>query len=268
MPALLHFLAEYGVAFVALNVFAEALGVPVPAVPTLIVVGALARDGDISAGLVVLSGVAAALAADLVWFSFGRRYGGGALRIVCRLSLSPDACVRQTESLFTRLGARALLVCKFVPGLSAVSTPLAGASGMPLRTFLLADGAGSLLWVGSSVLMGALLHHKIDQALTALSSLGGWATAVLLGLLGLYVLWRLLDRWRFRRAFAMQRIAPEELAGRLSGDDPPQIFDVRSQAARQRDPRAIPGARHLEMVPVEGALTDLPPDCEIVLYCT
>ena len=130
MPALLHFLTQYGVAFVALNVFAEALGVPVPAVPTLVVVGALARDGDISAGLVVLAGVAAALAADLVWFALGRRYGGGALRIVCKLSLSPDACVRQTESLFTRLGARALLICKFVPGLSAVSTPLAGASGM------------------------------------------------------------------------------------------------------------------------------------------
>ncbi len=268
MPALLHFLAQYGVAFVALNVFAEALGVPVPAVPTLVVVGALARDGDISAGLVVLAGVAAALAADLVWFSLGRRYGGGALRIVCKLSLSPDACVRQTESLFTRLGARALLICKFVPGLSAVSTPLAGASGMPLRTFLLADGTGSLLWVGSSVLLGALLHHKIDQALAALSSLGGWATAVLLGLLGLYVFWRLLERWRFRRAFAMQRIAPEELAGRLGGEDPPEIFDVRSQAARLRDPRAIPGARRLEMDPRDGALAGVPPEREIVLYCT
>jgi membrane protein DedA with SNARE-associated domain len=231
-----------------------------------VVVGALARDGDISAALVVLAGVTAALAADLVWFSLGRRYGDGALRMVCKLSLSPDACVRQTESLFTRLGARALLFCKFIPGLSAVSTPLAGASGMPLRTFLLADGTGSLLWVGSSVLLGALLHHKIDQALVALSSLGGWATAVLLGLLGLYVFWRLLERWRFRRAFAMHRIAPEELAGRLSGEDPPQVFDVRSHAARLRDPRAIPGARRLDLDPAD--LVGVPLEREIVLYCT
>jgi membrane protein DedA with SNARE-associated domain len=268
MPTLLHVLAQYGVAFVALNVFAEALGVPVPSVPTLVVVGALARDGEISAALVILAGVTAALAADLVWFSIGRRYGGGALRIVCKLSLSPDACVRQTESLFTRLGARALLICKFVPGLSAVSTPLAGASGMSLSTFLLADGAGSLLWVGSAVLLGALLHHRIDQALDALSSLGGWATALVLGLLAIYVLWRLLERWRFRRAFAMQRMEPEELAGRLEGEDPPEIFDVRSQAARRRDPRAIPGARRLELDPAHGALGGLPLEREIILYCT
>jgi membrane protein DedA with SNARE-associated domain len=268
MPALTQFLAQYGVAFVALNVFAEALGLPVPAVPTLVVVGALTRDGELSAVVVVLTGVAAALAADTLWFAIGRRFGAGALRIVCKLSLSPDACVRQTESLFTRLGARALLICKFVPGLSAVSTPLAGASGMPLRTFLLADGAGSLLWVGSSVLAGALLHDKIDQALAALSSLGGWATAFLFGLLGLYVAWRLMERWRFSRAFAMQRITPEELADRLLGEDPPQVFDIRSEAARHRDARAIPGARSLRLDPMAAELADLAPEREIVLYCT
>jgi membrane protein DedA with SNARE-associated domain len=268
MPGLMQFLAEYGVAFVALNVFAEALGIPVPSVPTLVVVGALARSGQISAVLVVAAALVAALTADTIWYTIGRRYGGGALRIVCKLSLSPDACVRQTESLFTRLGARALLICKFVPGLSAVSTPLAGASGMPLRVFLLADGAGSLLWVGTSVTVGALLHHRIDQALDALASLGGWATAVVLGLLALYVLWRLLERWRFSRAFAMQRMAPEELADRLSGEDPPQVFDVRSEAARQRDPRAIPGALRLELDPRQRMLADVPPEREIVLYCT
>jgi hypothetical protein len=139
---------------------------------------------------------------------------------------------------------------------------------MPLRTFLLADGAGSLLWVGSAVLLGALLHHKIDQALDALSSLGGWATSLVLGLLAIYVLWRLLERWRFTRAFAMQRIEPEELAGRLEGEDPPEIFDVRSQAARLRDPRSIPGARRLELDPGHGALADLPLEREIILYCT
>src|SRR6185369_8219392 len=108
--------------------------------------------------------------------------------------------------------------------------------------------------------LGALLHHKIDQALDALSSLGGWATALLFGLLGLYVLWRLLERWRFSRAFAMQRMEPEELADRLSGDDPPQVFDVRSEAARLRDPRAIPGARRLGMDVSQRMLADLPPE--------
>jgi membrane protein DedA with SNARE-associated domain len=268
MPALVEFLTTYGVAFVALNVFAEQLGVPVPAVPTLVVVGALAREGRISGGLVVLAAVSAALAADTVWYAVGRRYGSAALRVVCKVSLSPDACVRQTESLFTRLGARTLLICKFVPGLSAVSTPLAGASGMPLRTFLLFDGAGSLLWVGTSVLLGALFHRSIEQALAALSSLGRGALVLFAGLLAAYVLWRLLERWRFARAFATRRIQPTELAARLTGEDPPQVSDVRSEAARLRDGRAIPGARLLPLAPMDRDLMDITVQREIVLYCT
>src|SRR5262245_50978195 len=152
---------DYGVLLVSLNVFVEQLGLPIPAVPTLLVAGALARDGEIRGSLLVLVAVCAAVAADCIWFAVGRRYGGAALRIVCKLSLSADACVRQTESLFTRLGARALLVAKFVPGLSAVSTPLAGASGMSIPKFLVFDTAGALLWAGGATLAGALLHRQI-----------------------------------------------------------------------------------------------------------
>ena len=139
---------------------------------------------------------------------------------------------------------------------------------MPLRTFLLADGAGSLLWVGSSVLAGALLHHKIDQALAALSSLGGWATAFLFGLLGLYVCWRLLERWRFSRAFAMQRIAPEELAGRLGGEDPPQVFDVRSEPHATTIPDPSRAREVTGLDPMAAELADPGAGTEIVLYCT
>ena len=35
------------------------------------------------------------------------------VRLVCRLSLEPDSCVRRTEEIFSRYGARSLLVAKF-----------------------------------------------------------------------------------------------------------------------------------------------------------
>lgn len=259
---------QYGIPLVALNVLVEQLGAPIPAMPTLAVAGALARDGELSGGLLVLVAVAAAVTADSVWFAVGRRYGDAALRFVCKISLSPDACVRRTESFFTRRGARTLLVAKFIPGFAAVATPLAGASGMPLHTFLLFDTAGAILWAGSAIALGALLHRQIEKAIAALESLGAGALVLAAGLLALYVAWRIWERRRFTRAFASARIEPDELARRLTGQHPPHVFDVRSSAARCRDPRAIPGARRLDVDPVEDDLADLPVEREIVLYCT
>lgn len=259
---------HYGLLFVALNVFLEQLGAPIPAAPALAVAGALARDGEVPAGLLVLVAVLGAVAADSIWFAVGRRFGSRALRFVCQVSLSPDACVRQTESLFTRLGARALLLAKFVPGLSAVSTPLAGASGMPVGKFLLFDAAGAFFWAGSVIVVGALLHRQIDQTLDALASLRGGAAWVVLGALALYVFWRLWERRRFMRVFAMTRIAPDELAARLVGENPPQVFDVRSEAARLRDPRAIPGSRPLGLHPQDVDLAAFSVELDVVLYCT
>ena len=60
--------------------------------------------------------VLACLIADSGWYLAGGRYGGRVLRLICRLSLTPDSCVSQTESVFDRWGARSLIVAKFVPG--------------------------------------------------------------------------------------------------------------------------------------------------------
>ncbi len=261
-------IAAHGVSFVALNVFVDQLGLPIPAVPTLVVAGAVARDGGMPAGLTALVAMLAAVGADAIWFAVGRRHGDVALRLVCKVSLSPDACVRQTESLFTRFGARALLIAKFVPGLSAVSTSLAGASGMRVRTFLLFDAIGALLWSASAMLAGALLSRQIEDALAVLESMGKGAATVVLAMLVLYVAWRIWERLRFTRAFAMRRIAPDELAARLATDDPPGVFDVRSEAARLRDGRAIPGSRLLSLDPLDAELEGVSFEREIVLYCT
>ncbi len=129
MSTLIHYLVRYGVSLVFLNVFAEQIGMPVPAVPTLIVAGALARNGRMSSThTILIAAVAASLIADWIWFLLGRRYGYRILRTLCRISLSPDSCVRDTEARFERWGMKSLLFAKFVPGFSTVAPPLAGAS--------------------------------------------------------------------------------------------------------------------------------------------
>src|SRR5512145_1979782 len=102
MDAILEELLRHGVALVGLNVLLQQLGLPIPSVPTMMVAGALALDGRISGAGAFAISVAASVVADLLWFAGGRHFGYRVLKLLCRMSLSPDACVRETEGIFER----------------------------------------------------------------------------------------------------------------------------------------------------------------------
>ena len=110
--------------------------------------GWVIRIGSLHAPLALACCVSAALISDSVWFQLGRSRGRRILRLLCRVSLEPDSCVRQTENAFVRYGMSSLLVSKFVPGLNAVAAPLAGNSRSSYVRFLLYDAAGATLWSG------------------------------------------------------------------------------------------------------------------------
>src|SRR5712692_989890 len=178
MVRLVNLIIQYGVPLVFVNVLLEQLGIPVPAVPTLIVAGALSRENRMSSTHVLLASVAASLIADWIWFMLGRHYGYRILKTLCRISLSPDSCVRDTESKFERWGLKSLLIAKFVPGFSTVAPPLAGAAKRSTVAFLIYDGIGAVLWAGSAVAAGRAFHHAIERVLVALESLGWWAVVI------------------------------------------------------------------------------------------
>ena len=257
-----------GLTFIFFNVLLEQLGVPVPAVPTLVVAGAVAASGKISApGLLVLA-ISACVIADSTWYVAGRRYGGRVMSVLCRISLSPDSCVNQTQSAFERWGALALVFAKFVPGLALIAPPLAGATRMNYVRFVLSSGLGAGLWVGAAVLMGALLRAQIERLLPQAAQVGGKAALVLLLLLACYVGYRWWERKRFIAALDMARISVEELRQQMDGEPAPVIVDVRSTTAQTLELRRIPGAVHVPVQEAARHLSDLPRDREIILYCT
>ena len=165
MEAILGDLARYGIAVVGVNVFLQQVGLPIPAVPTMLVAGALAAAGALPGAGVVAIAIAATVVADMLWFWAGSRFGYPVLRLLCRVSISPDSCVRQTEGIFERWGFYALVVSKFVPGFSTVAPPIAGALKMPIGSFLLATLASAALWVGAAVGAGFVFHTQIEAVL-------------------------------------------------------------------------------------------------------
>ncbi|HKO54336.1 MAG TPA: VTT domain-containing protein [Thermoanaerobaculia bacterium] len=252
----------------ALNVFLEQIGAPIPAVPTLIVAGALTRSGHVSVTAIVAWSIAASLVADWFWFLLGRRYGYRILRTLCRISLSPDSCVRDTEANFERWGMKSLLVAKFIPGFSTVAPPLAGAGGRSTVEFLIYDGLGAAIWAGAAVAIGRAFHRAIHVVLQRIEDLGGWALLFLGCLLALVIIFKWWQRRRFILLLRMSRITVDELKALFDAGESPVVLDVRTASAVKHDPRRIPTAIVADQEQIEERVRDLKPDAEIILYCT
>jgi membrane protein DedA with SNARE-associated domain/rhodanese-related sulfurtransferase len=265
---IIELIAQYGLLLVFINVLVEQAGAPVPAVPTMIVAGALAAMEKLSLPGVLGVAVLACLLADFAWYAAGRRFGGGVMRTLCRISLSPDSCVRQSELRFQRWRGGVLLLAKFVPGLSTVAPPLVGAMGLRPAPFVLFDGLGSLLWVGVAVSLGYVFSSQIDAVLDALANAGSIALMLLGSLLAVYILAKWWQRHRLLRTLRMARITVDELNNFITGGLTPTVVDVRSDGVRLIDSRIIPGALLADVNSIDRILEVVPVDAELVVYCT
>ena len=267
MHDLLDLATRHGVAVVFFATRAARLGAPVPASAVLVVAGGLVAAGELSLAAVLGVAVLANVLGDGAWYYAGRRFGYRVMRLLCRVSMSPDTCVRKSETLITDWGGTSLLAAKFVPGVSVVAPPMAGALQMPLLRFTFFDAVAGLIWTSVFVALGWVFSQQIQEVLGAMANAGavGGALLVALVVIGVGVRW-----WRRRSALRdlnAERIGVDELRALLAGEDAPVVIDVRSQAATAIDPRRIPGALPLHPEGIERHLPQLPRDRLIVLYC-
>lgn len=266
MTQLLHLIQQYGLLIVFANVFLEQIGLPLPAYPILLVMGALASQGQYSAAMLLLVAVLAALIADLFWYCSGRVYGRHVMAKLCRISLSPDSCVRQTEAIYLRIGPSALLFCKFIPGFASVSSALAGAVGTKSITFIILDSLGAALWVGLAIYLGSLFSSAIDQLLDVLAQMGKWGSLFIALALAAFIAAKWWQRYRFLKSLRMARISVDELDQMLKAGQSPAIIDVRP--LHQQAEGRIPGAMTLSIDTVDTVILDGPAlDDEVILYC-
>jgi membrane protein DedA with SNARE-associated domain/rhodanese-related sulfurtransferase len=265
MSHLFDLIREYGLLFVFGNVLIEQMGAPVPAYPTLVLTGAMLSYGQYSAPALFVTAIAAAVIADVGWYWAGRKFGGRVMARLCRISLSPDSCVRQTEGFYVRWGASSLLVAKFIPGFASVASALAGAIGTRAGRFIVFDALGAALWAGSAIFLGSLFSSAIDDLLAILENLGKWGVALVALAFAIYLAKKWYQRHSFLRDLRMARISVEELGELLKQEKPPTIIDVRSDVSRQGG--KIPGA--LVMSGEDLSALAINPDAgtEVIVYC-
>jgi membrane protein DedA with SNARE-associated domain len=263
-----EFLLHHGYSLLLAWVFAEQAGVPVPSLPLLLAAGALAGSHQLNLAACLMTATLAAVAADTLWYELGKRRGIAILQLLCKISLEPDSCVRRTEGLFSKQGARSLLFAKFIPGLGAVAPPLAGIFHMRARRFLLFDAAGAFLWAGTFLGLGYAFSGEIERIAERAASLGGGLFAIIIGALAGYLGYKYVGRRRFMRELRIARITVEELKEKLDDGEEIVIVDLRHSVEFEADPETIPGAFHMDAKDLEEKNDALPRDREVVLYCT
>jgi membrane protein DedA with SNARE-associated domain len=268
MHSLFDFLLRHGYVVLLGWVFAEQIGLPVPTVPLLLATGALAGTGRLSFLASLFFCVLAALAADSLWFLLGRLKGIRVLQLLCKISLEPDSCVRRTEGIFSKQGARSLLFAKFVPGLGTVAPPLAGIFHMRPRRFLFYDALGALFWAGGYLSLGYVFSGQIELIAERASALGGRLVVLLIGSFAAYIAYKFIARQRFLRELRIARISVEELKKKIDAGEELVIVDLRHSMDFEADPETIPGAFRMDAKDLEEKNDALPLDREVILYCT
>jgi len=263
----LEFLIRYGYVLIFGWVFVEQIGIPVPAIPVLLAAGALAASHRINPVAVLALAITAAISADVIWYELGRRKGIRVLQFLCKISLEPDSCVRRTENVFARNGAKSLLIAKFVPGLNTAAQPLAGIFRMKFRRFLIFDALGATLYIGTFFGLGYIFKTELERVAGAALQLGASLVTLVIATLVSYIGYKYYRRQKFIRQLRIDRITPEELKTKLDAGEEVVIVDLRGSLDFEAEPAMIPGAVHLDYADLEEVSDELAKAAEVVLYC-
>ena len=257
---------QHGLLLLFLSILVARVGLPLPVIPILMTAGAVAgRDPEHLTEIVLVS-VGASLVAEFSLFWFGRRYGQRFLAWLCKMSFSPDFCVRQTETVFTKLGPWSLVFAKFLPGLSFISVAMAGVVNMSVLVFFVLDGVGGLLFAIAYVGLGVIFQDAIASVFATLMQSGSnWCSDDCCGSL-LYSLFKWWRRTLSIRQLRMDRITVPELRELIDAGQELIILDVRSREARARD-GIIPGAISAHPEDIDPVIRGYSPDTEIIVYC-
>jgi len=273
MPIAIEFFVGHAYAILFLWVLCEQLGVPIPSIPLLLTAGTLSATHRVHFASALIAVIAACIISDSTWFALGRRFGGGVIRLLCRMSMESSTCVAKTEGYFTRRGAETLLFAKFVPGLSTVAAPIAGQTGMPYPRFLLYDLSGTLLWSLSFLFAGRFFGDIAKRSQGFFAFLSHFAAAVFILMVVGFFIWRVVKQRRFLARVREMRLEPEELKAmldlaRADADVPPFIVDLRHPLDYLPDPRVLPGAVRIGPSEIARCAASIPRDRDIILYCT
>jgi len=270
MSDIVSLLSRHGYSVLALIVFCEAMGLPVPAALALIAAGAASALHDLRPGLVVITALSAMFVGDTLLFILGRSTGWALLGFLCRVALNPESCILRSAESFYRRGRATLMFAKFIPGVNSLAPPLAGSMRMSYGQFVRLDLIGACLYTLAYGGIGYLSSDVILALARGAHAVGRVVEWLLLIALIVYLAYRAYVYWSHREYRIVPRVQVAELAAKLASDEVSRLIvaDVRSHGYYDPGASRIKGSIRLEPNNLLATVKDWPRDKEIYLYCT
>jgi membrane protein DedA with SNARE-associated domain len=269
MNQFLSLISKHGYVLVVATVFAEAIGLPVPAAIALVAAGTAAAAGVLSTPAVLLLSLAAMVLGDLLLFLLGRYTGWGLLGFLCKVSVNPETCILRSAESFYKRGRMTLLVAKFIPGVNTMAPPLAGSMNMRLDQFLRFDLAGACLYIFAYFGVGFLFRDFLVSIMHGFQTAGRALETVVLVAVLAYIAYRISLYGKHSMYRVVPRVQVEELARKLAEErENILVVDVRSHGYYDADSARIKGSIRLEPNNLAEELKTMPREKNIYLYCT
>lgn len=270
MSDVVSLLKHHGYAALAIIVFLEAIGLPMPAALALIAAGTAAALHVLQPQTVLGVALFAMLIGDTLLYLFGRFTGWWLLGILCRLAANPESCVLRSAESFYKRGRTTLMFAKFIPGINTLAPPLAGSMRMRWPEFARLDLVAAVLYTSTYIALGYAFSGAINIVSSRMHSAGRlfeWLFAI--ALVG-YMIYRVSLYWRHRQYRVVPRVQAAEVVARLNelGADRVLIVDVRSHGYYDSGATRIRGSVRVEPANLADALKDVPRDKQIFVYCT
>jgi membrane protein DedA with SNARE-associated domain len=264
VKAFLHLLTSHPYAILLASALLERIGLPLFLSPVLIGAGALAATGQMRLDLGFWVALVACVIGDALWYEMGRKRGDGVLATLCRISFEPDTCVRKSKVFLEKGASRTIFLAKWLPGVSHIIPAVAGLSGVSRKQFAVANTLGTAAYVLALMLSGYLPVEHIR----VVPRVGSLVFEVGMVLVLANVIVKYVQRRRFFQELYKSRITPQDLREMMDSGIPVVIVDLRHPLDSVADPRVIPGAIRLLPDDVTAKASMLPPDEDVVLYCT
>jgi len=270
MHGLIGQVGRHGYVVITAVVFAEAIGLPVPAALALVAGGAAAASNTLSFPAVMAMALAAMVAGDTLLYVLGRHTGWALLGLLCRVSANPETCILRSAESFYKRGKTTLLFAKFVPGINTMAPPLAGSMKMRFGQFLRLDVAGAALYALGYGALGYIFRDFLAAITRGFYQAGHLFEIILLVAVCAFVGYRIRQYHAHRLYRIVPRIQVEELARRLASEEGSRalLVDVRSHGYYDADAARIQGSIRLEPNNLGEEIKNLPKDKNIYLYCT
>jgi membrane-associated protein len=155
------------------------MGVPSPGETALVLAAVLASQGKLEIWLVILIGIASAIAGDNLGYLLGRRFGRDVFVARGPLREHRRRAVAYGDRFFERHGPKAVFLARWIALVRFAAAWLAGINRMRFRQFFFWNALGGITWAIAYGLVGYFAGEAGAGVLTKF----GIAGAIVLGVM-------------------------------------------------------------------------------------